>query len=66
MLVYANRIGISIAEHGSGPGHSSEVEKYLKKSGFLTEKYDLLRLDVLQEDADEARLIEGIKKLISE
>lgn len=66
MLAYANRIGITIAEHASGPGHHSEVEKYLKKSGLLTEKYDLLRLDVMQEDADEPRLIEGIKKLISE
>ncbi len=66
MLVYANRVGITIAEHGSGPGHNSEVEKYLKKSGLLTEKYDLLRLDVMQEDAAEPRLIEGIKKLISE
>jgi uncharacterized sporulation protein YeaH/YhbH (DUF444 family) len=66
MLVYANRVGITIAEHASGSGHNSEVEKYLKKSGLLTEKYDLLRLDVMQEDADEPRLIEGIKKLISE
>jgi hypothetical protein len=32
----------------------------------LEDKPDLLRLDVMQEDADEARLIEGIKHLISE
>jgi uncharacterized sporulation protein YeaH/YhbH (DUF444 family) len=66
MLVYSNRVGITIAEHGYGPGHNSEVEKYLKKSGLLTEKHDLLRLDVMREDADEPRLIEGIKELISE
>jgi len=33
---------------------------------MLTEKPDLLRLDVMQESADEPRLIEGIKHLISE
>jgi hypothetical protein len=66
MLRYANRVGISIAEHAQEATHRTEVEKYLKKSGLLTEKPDLLRLDVMQESADEPRLIEGIKKLISE
>jgi len=32
----------------------------------LEAKQNLLRLDVMQEDADEPRLIEGIKHLISE
>jgi hypothetical protein len=32
----------------------------------LEKESKLLRLDVLQEDADEQKLIEGIKKLISE
>lgn len=67
MLAYSNRVGVTIAEHGTGNGsRSSEVERYIKSSGLLTEKKDLLRLDVMREDADEARLIEGIKKLISE
>jgi uncharacterized sporulation protein YeaH/YhbH (DUF444 family) len=66
MLTYANRIGISIAEHATEATHNSEVEKYLKKSNLLEEKPNLLRLDVMPEDADEARLIEGIKHLISE
>ncbi len=66
MLVYANRVGITIAEHSTGPSHNSEVERYLKKSKLPTEKPNLLRFDVMQEDADERRLIEGIKKLISE
>ena len=50
----------------TGTARSSEVERYVKSSGLLTEKKDLFRLDVMQEDADEARLIEGIKNLISE
>ncbi|MFY9706538.1 MAG: DUF444 family protein, partial [Desulfobacterales bacterium] len=66
MLVYANRVGISIAEHGAGSTKSSEVERYIKNSGLLEKKPSLLRVDVLKEDADEQRLIEGIKKLISE
>jgi hypothetical protein len=66
MLTYANRIGISIAEHSTEATHSSEVEKYLKKSNLLEEKPNLLRLDVMQENADEPRLIEGIKHLIGE
>ncbi|UCE53296.1 MAG: DUF444 family protein [Desulfobacterales bacterium] len=66
MLTYTNRVGITIAEHAHGKTNNSEVEKYLKKSGLLEEKKDLLRMDVMQEDADEPRLIEGIKHLISE
>ncbi len=66
MLVYANRVGITIAEHTTASSHNSEVEKYLKKSSLLEDKPNLLRLDVVQEDAAEPRLIEGIKHLISE
>jgi hypothetical protein len=66
MLTYANRVGVTIAEHTTQATHNSEVEKYLKKSALLDDKPDLLRLDVMQEDADEPRLIEGIKHLISE
>ena len=65
MITYANRIGITIAQSSFGSGAKSEVEKYVRKSGLLTEKADMLRLDVMNENADEPRLIEGIKKLIS-
>jgi uncharacterized sporulation protein YeaH/YhbH (DUF444 family) len=66
MMSYANRVGITIAEHSTQATHNSEVERYLKKSGLLEERVKLLRMDVMQEDADESRLIEGIKTLISE
>ena len=66
MMTHANRIGITIAEHGQTASHNTEVEKYLKKSNLMTENPKLIRLDVMQEDADEPRLIEGIKHLISE
>ncbi|MFC1852827.1 DUF444 family protein [candidate division CSSED10-310 bacterium] len=65
MLTYANRIGITIAQQSYGSRSSSTVEIYLKNSGLLTEKPDHIRKDVIDEDADEQRLIDGIKTLIS-
>ncbi|CAN2040534.1 DUF444 [Candidatus Magnetomoraceae bacterium gMMP-15] len=65
MLNYANRVGITIAERKTSSQNNSEVERYIKKSGLLEEEPELLRIDVMQDDADEPRLIEGIKKLIS-
>jgi hypothetical protein len=64
MIRYANRVGISIAEHPGGRG-MTEVERYLRKSRLLEENVNLIRLDVMKQNADESRLIEGIKKLIS-
>ena len=64
MLQYANRIGITIARHSAGS--TTEVDKYLKKSGLLEQAPHLLRMDIVDDDADEPRLIEGIKRLISE
>jgi uncharacterized sporulation protein YeaH/YhbH (DUF444 family) len=66
MMEYANRIGVTIAENSYGTPGESEVEKYLKGSGLLEEKKNLIRLDVMPESAEEPRIIEGIKKLISE
>jgi hypothetical protein len=65
MLKYAARIGISIAENGYGISGKTEVETYIRKSGLLEEWKYHLRLDVLNKDATETRLIDGIKKLIS-
>jgi len=65
MLNYANRIGISIAQNEWRSNQESEVEKYIKKSDYLQKFPDLLKIDVLPQKADEARLIKGIKKIIS-
>jgi len=65
MLSYSNRVGITIAEHAYVGETRTEVEKYLIRSGVLEDKPDLIRLDVMHEEADEPRLIEGIKRLIS-
>jgi len=66
MLRYANRVGITIAEHAYTDTGNTEVDKYLRKSGLLDDAVDLLRKDTMSESSDENRIIEGIKKLISE
>lgn len=66
MLRYANRVGVTIAQRATGASSGTEVEKYLKKSTLLEKQANLIRLDAMQADADEPRLIEGIKRLISE
>jgi uncharacterized sporulation protein YeaH/YhbH (DUF444 family) len=66
MLAYASRIGITIAEHRYASPGGTEVETYLKRSGLLEQATDLLRLDSMKEDSPEDRLIEGIRKLVSE
>ncbi len=65
MLAYASRVGITIAENSYSTTGRSEVEIYLRNSGLLEEKSDLLRLDVLDRETNETRLIEGIRALIS-
>ena len=65
MLHLVNRVGISIAESGF-TSRPSNVRSYLEESGLLEEQPHLLRMDLIKEDADETRLIEGIKHLIAE
>ena len=65
MLGYVSRIGISIVEHTYVGSKQTEVEKYLKSSGILNKHSSLIKLDVLGENADDSRIIQGIKRLIS-
>jgi len=67
MLKYINRMGITVAQNSWGAAErKTTVEKYFDKSGLLTEKSDLVRMDsFLASQANEARLIESVKKLIS-
>lgn len=66
MLNYASRVGVTIAEHSYTSHHNTQVEKYLKNSGLLESRRDRLRLDVLQDNAGEQRLIDGIKDLTAD
>jgi len=66
MLAYASRIGVTVAAHRPSAEKKTEVERYLVKSKLLEDQPKLIRLDVMGQDADEPRLIDGIRKLISE
>jgi uncharacterized protein len=63
-LAYTNRVGITVVQHTSGS--DTQMQKYMTQSGILLEKPKLIRMDVVSKGADEPRLIQGIKKLISE
>jgi uncharacterized sporulation protein YeaH/YhbH (DUF444 family) len=65
MLTYSNRVGVTIAERGSGRPGETSVEKYLRSSRLLEDYPRKLRLDTVEESAGEGRLIEGIRSLIS-
>jgi len=65
MIGYASRVGVTIAEHSSISKTSTVVERYLNRSRLLVDKPDYIRLDVLPSEANESRIIQGIKKLIS-
>lgn len=65
MVTYASRIGITVAKHSYAKAKDTEVESYIKKSGLL-EKYPAqIRMDVMADDAEDTRIIQGIKTLIS-
>ena len=68
MIGYASRVGITIAKNSwTSADSETVVEKYLNKSNLLKEKPTFIRMDtIVSEQVDEARIIEGIKKLISE
>ncbi|MBX3042150.1 MAG: DUF444 family protein [Candidatus Kapabacteria bacterium] len=66
ILVHANRMGITVARNTWTTG-TTTVERYFEQSGLLKNKPDLIRIDAFSaNDADEARLIEGIKKLVEQ
>ncbi len=65
MMAYVNRIGITVAKNAWGGTSATTVEKYLAYSGLLKEKANLIKLDTFSAaDADEKRIVEGIKKLV--
>lgn len=65
MMRYVARIGVTIVEHSYVGSKQTEVEKYLKNSGILKKYQDHIKLDVMGEDVDDSRIIQGIKHLIS-
>ncbi|MCX6583839.1 MAG: DUF444 family protein [Candidatus Aminicenantes bacterium] len=66
MLKYTNRVGITVARNSFSASRETDMERYMKLSGLLLKRPVDIRMDAMQDDADETRIIEGIKKLISE
>lgn len=66
ILTYASRVGVSIVHHSYASGGKTQVQQYLEQSKLLEERADLVRLDTMSEDADETRIIDGIKTLLSQ
>jgi len=65
-LIFTNRIGITVAKNNWTSNTETTVEKNINASGILKEKADLIRLDSMSaDDANDAKIIEGIKHLIS-
>ncbi|HBF87971.1 MAG TPA: hypothetical protein DDX39_04940 [Bacteroidales bacterium] len=66
MLLYANRVGITVAKNSWSSSNATTIEKTMESSGLLKNKSDLIRLDVFTADgASEERIIEGIKNIVS-
>jgi uncharacterized sporulation protein YeaH/YhbH (DUF444 family) len=66
MLKYTNRVGITVARNSFSASRETDMERYMKLSGLLLKRPVDIRMDAMQDDADETRIIEGIKKLISD
>jgi uncharacterized sporulation protein YeaH/YhbH (DUF444 family) len=65
MLSYTARIGITVVKHTYTGAKETEVEKYIKGSGVLDRHGHLIKMDVMPENVDDSRIIQGIKTLIS-
>ncbi len=67
ILSYASRMGVTIAKNGWSGSGLTTVEKYMQNSGLLQSKSELIKMDVFTAtDADENRIIEGIRKLVEQ
>ncbi len=67
LLNVVNRFGITIAKNSWTASNQTTIEKYMEKSGLLQKRKDVLRLDAFPAtNANENRIIEGIKRLVED
>ncbi len=66
MLGYANRVGVTLVEHSYAHAQRTTVQQYLEEADLQKTRSDVFRFDVMSEDAEENRVIEGIRKLVAE
>jgi len=65
MFEYVSRLGITVVQSGYVGGRGTEFESFLADRKILEKQPKLAKLDSISQDADDPRLIEGIKKLVS-
>lgn len=65
MLTYSNRVGLTITRPHFQGDAMSVLERYITDSRLLDDHPRLIRMDAVQENDGEKRLIEGLKKIIS-
>ncbi len=65
MFQYVSRLGITVVQSGYVGGRGTEFENFLEDRKVVEKHPKLARLDSLSQDADDSRIIEGIKKLVS-
>lgn len=66
LLPITSRVGFTVAKNAWSGSNKTTVEKTIEKSGFAEKRKDEFRIDDFPaESADENRLIESIKKLVS-
>jgi uncharacterized protein len=64
ILGYCSRLGITIARGAGGASAPSVVERVIANSRLLEDRPDLIRLDTIRGEADEGRVMEGIRTLV--
>lgn len=66
MFGYINRLGVTIAQSSYvSDSVGTKFERFLKKHDVVNNHKAQARLDVIRQDADDKRLVEGIKTLVS-
>jgi hypothetical protein len=67
LIPLCSRIGITVAKNAWGGSGDTTVEKSINDSGFLQKHPKQIRMDAFKADeASEERIIESIKKIVSE
>lgn len=65
MFQYVSRLGMTVVQSGYVGGRGTEFENFLDDRKIVEKHPKLAKVDSLSQDADDARIIEGIKKLVS-
>ncbi len=65
MFSYVSRLGMTVIRNSYAPDRMTVFENFIRQNQILENNPELARLDVLGVDADDPRIIEGIKTLVS-